>query len=250
MLQATEAIHAAPTLDDVWRALIGYADVLDADLVSYHHHAPDFAGDAERVTLRTHGFPEDWIRHYRSKRQHLTDPITQVFATRIRPMRWSEVDRIVKLTPAQADYLASLRGWLKGDGLGLPAFGPGGRHGYVGIGRSTRSIDDWCKVTRHLLHWVVECFHLRWCELVLTNLPRDFTLTAREQAILNGLSLGMDDEVMCGLVGASLDSVQRSIRQVLRKMGVTDRPSAVLRGIGAGLLDPGTIVTGTDAKSP
>lgn len=230
----------AKTHDDLWDVMVAYVTDIGADLLSYHHHAPHFAPDYENVSVHTHGFTDSWVEKYRASKLYLTDPITQIFTTRMRPMKWSEIDSLVQLTPAQSEYLISLREWMTGDGVGIPVFGPSGRSGYVGIGCSHAPFANWDRVQDHRVHWVAESFHIRWCEMVLMNLPRDFTLDKKEIRILEGLSLGVQDEVICGIVGSQLDSVRLSIRKIMRKMGVSDRPSAVLRGIGAGLIEPKT----------
>lgn len=242
-LRALENFIGSNTHDDLWDVMVTYATDIGADLLSYHHHAPHFAPDHGNVSVRIHGFPNAWVEKYRSSKLHLTDPITQIFATRMRPMKWSEVDSLVQLTPAQTEYLESLRDWMTGDGVGIPVFGPSGRSGYVGLGCSHTSFENWGRVQYHRAHWVAESFHIRWCELVLMSLPHDFTLDRKEVRILESLSRGVQDEVICGLVGAQLDSVRQSIRKIMRKMGVSDRPSAILRGIGAGLIEPKTAPT-------
>jgi len=78
--------------------------------------------------------------------------------------------------------------------------------------------------------------------MCIRDRPKDFTLTERELRILTSLGHGISDEVICGIVGASMDSVQQSIRKIMTKMGVSDRPSAVLRATGAGLLDPDNVI--------
>ena len=229
-------------MDALWAVFIEFANSMDMDLLSYHHQSPAFAPSHDNVVFRTHGFPDGWVDHYVQKRQHQTDPITQVFSTRVRPMLWSEVDKIVPLTPPQTAYLNDLRSWLKGDGLGLPAFGPGGRLGYIGIGRTDRNLEDLSASNLNRIHWTAQNFHMRWCEIALLQMPKDFTLTERELRILKSMGHGNSDEVICGIVGASKDSVKQSIRKIMSKMGVSDRPSAVLRGVGAGLLNPASVV--------
>ena len=242
VLKTLDGFLNADNFDALWNAFIAFADSMEMDLLSYHHQSPGHAPHHDNIVFRTHGYPEGWVEGYVSKRQHITDPITHVFSTRVRPMLWSEVDKIVPLTPPQAAYLNDLRSWLKGDGLGLPAFGPGGRLGYIGIGRTDRDLDDLSTSNLNRIHWTAQNFHMRWCEIALLKMPKDFTLTPRELLVLESLARGTSDEIICGVVGASIDSVRQSIRNIMKKMGVSDRPSAILRGVGSGLLDRETVV--------
>ncbi len=225
------------TVDDLWTVMIDYGASMGTDILSYHHTAPDIVSGRPNISVLTNGFPDFWTAKYTKSKLHRTDPILNVFLGRLRPMRWSEIDNFVALSPAQMEYLTALRSWLKGDGFGFPVFGPSGRNGYIGIGSSVSTLADWDFTTMNSAHWVVQSFHVRYCELTLMHATKDFTLNERELLVLECLSQGTSDEFICAVVSASLDSVHQSVRSILRKMDVTDRPSAILRGIGAGLID-------------
>ena len=239
-LAALEALEAVGTEAEAFGALASYAEALGADLVSYHYRPPPLF-DAEPPTeVLARGFPDAWVARYREERLHRTDPITSLAATRTRPFLWSRVEAIAgDLAPEQADYLAQLRAWLSpGDGLAVPAFGPSGQHGYFGIG-STRGIDyGWTPVQVRLVQGVCEAMHLRVCELRLQGLPPDgLSLSARETEILRGLASGRADWLIGGLVGLDAEGVRGRIRSLMRDLGVSDRPSLVLRARSLGLVD-------------
>lgn len=241
-LKALAQFNLVDDFDALWSALKTYASDLGVDLLSYNHRAPEFAPDHENVTFLTHGFPDDWGQRYASEKLHLTDPVAQMLSHSIRPARWSDIGRHSPISPKQQAYIDEVRAWMTGEGYGMPTFGPSGRQGYVGFGSSHHDLSHWGPLAMNRIQWVAQSFHLRWCELVLLNLPQDFQLDERELNILKSMSLGMSDEIMCGVIGAQVESVRRSIRNILKKMGVSDRPSAILRGMGAGLLDAETSV--------
>ena len=235
-LGALNSFTDAPDTEALWQALITYVHTVGANLLSYHHQTHDSASIHKNVTVYTHGYPAGWVEHYIEKKQHLTDPLTQVYANRIHPTRWSDLESLVPLKPAQIEYLEGARKWMKGDGFGIPVFGPRARNGYVGIGNTQDNLEDWDALKLHRLRWVMGSFHVRWCEIVLMGLPADFTLDGKEMRVLTCLSKGMSEEDICGVMSASLESVQRLIRSLFEKMDVSDKASAVLRGVGAGLL--------------
>lgn len=239
-MSAISAFLTAESQDELWVMLIDYIEALGANVLSYHHQLGNVSNEPSNVTIRTHGYPEGWISQFIENRQHLTDPISQIFGTRIRPMRWSEISQLVPLSKAQLECFDKFRSWCQGDGFGFPVFGPGGRFGYVGVGHGDKTLDDFGVIKVNRIQWVLQNFHIRWCEQVLMNLPHDFTLNARELKILQSISNGSSDEIICGIVGAPLDSVRISIRQMMKKMGVTDRSSAIIRGIGVGLIKDNT----------
>ena len=231
------ALDGARTETDAFDTLVAYAKGLGADLVSYHHIAPPFSSRHENFSLLSKGFPEDWVRQYREQKLHRVDPITSFAAYQTRPVLWSQVPDRVRLTDEQHNYMTLLNSWLSpGDGLAIPAFGPSGRHGYVGIGRRT-PIDHWTPPQVRMVQAVCESFHLRFCELRLAGLDKDFELTERELRILTGMAKGWTDPMIGAQVGLRPDAVRAAMRQILEKMAVSDRPSAVLRAKALGLVE-------------
>ena len=236
-LEAITAIDAAVSEADVFRCLVDYARNLGAEMVSYHHMAPPLAPGHERINLLSDGFPEGWVATYREEKYHRIDPITSYAQTRTRPILWSEVGRDIPVADEQQAYLDALWEWLSpGDGLAIPLFGPGGRHGYVGMG-TQHALEPWNAVQVRVAQMVCEAFHLRYTELRLAALPQDFELTERELAVLRLLADGHPDWMISALSGATPDAVPTLIAGVLSKMGVTDRASAIVRARGLGLVE-------------
>lgn len=236
------ALGAAKDVDATFEVLSDYADLLGADLVSYHHIAPPFVRATgkphrENFNLIARGFPDDWLEAYESEKLHRIDPITSYAAYQTRPFLWSSIRDRVRLTPEQESYLERLFSWLSpGDGMAVPAFGPSGRHGYVGIGR-TQPIKPWSEAQQRMVQAICESFHLRICELRLAGMEKDFELTEREVDILSGMAQGWSDPMIGAIVNISSDSLNPSIQRILDKMSVTDRPSAVLRAKALRLVD-------------
>ena len=245
---AKAAVRTFAALDDTdteggaFDVLCGYAAGFGADLVSYHHIAPPFVrGDGEaareNMTLLSRGFPDEWVEEYRRDKLHRIDPITAFAAYQTRPVQWSVVPSLTRLSPEQQNYMDRLYSWLSpGDGMAVPLFGPSGRHGYVGIGR-TRPEAPWSAAQRRTVQAVCESFHLRFCEIRLRGLDKDFELTEREARILQGMSHGWTDPMIGATVGLRPDPLSSAIARLLAKMGVLDRPSAVLRARGLGLVE-------------
>ena len=236
------ALDTANSEADAFDILVDYACAMGAELVSYHHVAPPFArpdGEParENLTLLARGFPESWVEQYRTRKLHRIDPITSFAAYQTRPVRWSVIPQRVTLTPAQKGYLDDLYAWLApGDGMAVPLFGPSGRHGYAGIGRTSPEA-PWSAAQERTVQAVCEAFHLRFCEIRLAGLDKDFELTEREARILSAMSRGWSDPMIGATVGLRPDPLRSAIKRLLIKMGVLDRPSAVLRARALGLTD-------------
>lgn len=230
------ALEGAATESDAFAVLVDYAAAMGADLVSYHHIAPAFAAQRENFTLLSHGFPQDWVDLYEMRRYHRIDPITSYAAYQTRPVLWSHVPERVAMSAEQVEFIDSLQSWLApGDGMAVPAFGPSGRNGYFGIGRQA-PWSAWSGAQIRTVQAICESFHLRFCELRLSGLGQDFELSERELTIVRGMSAGWTDPTIGATVNLRPEALGSAIAHVLQKMGVSDRPSAVLRARGLGLV--------------
>lgn len=240
-IEAFGAIEAAQSEDELFEVLVDYAKGFDAELVSYHHVVPSPKGfqisdAAERRNFYARGFPDVWVKAYRERGYHRIDPITSFAAYQTRPIRWSQVTDRIAVTPEQREYLDVLWSWLSpGDGMAVPLFGPSGRHGYIGMG-STRPLAHWEGHRVRIVGGVCESFHLRFCELRLAGLPMDFELTERELEVLGLMARGHADWLIGAVTGAAPERVEALVESILTKMGVIDRPSALIRARGLGLI--------------
>ena len=230
-------LEAVTTEAEAFEVLRGYGEELGADLVSYHHLPPPTRRGEETPTVMSAGFPSAWVRNYRENNYHRIDPVVSYATYQTRPFLVSSIGDLVDLTTEQARYVRELFAWLTpGDGSIIPVFGPSGRHGYVGMG-SREAITPWESMRIRTVQAVCESFHLRFCELRLRGLPKDFELTERESDILAFMARGHADWIIGGLVGAKTDYVRMTVANILDKMNVTDRPSAILRAKGLGLIE-------------
>lgn len=236
LLNVDLKFEKATTLDELWVLFLEFTQTLRADLVSYHHFGHEFAPHYKNETVHVEGFPEFWTQHYINDNLVDFDPIILTSRLRIRPFWWLDIYKLTALTPRQKEYMEELTAWMKGDGLAIPVFGPSARHGYFGVG-CQNTPRHWDKTHQKRLHFICESFHLRYCEIRLTTMKNDFTLTKKERFILENMAFGRSDSMICGLTGLQLHAVQGAIHRILKKMQVTDRPSAILRGVGCGLIE-------------
>jgi DNA-binding CsgD family transcriptional regulator len=234
-------IEAASSEAAAFSGLVKFASAIGGDLISYHHLDPastqeKATGDKE-FSLFSHGFPDEWVKTYRSTNYHLIDPITAYAAYQTRPVLWSDVPRRVNLTGEQKAYIDHLYRWLSpGDGFAIPLFGPSGRHGYGSLGWRT-PIPSWDDVTQRIIQSVFESFHLRICELRLTALHHKVNLNKKQIEVLRNIRLGLTDAMICERLNIRSEELKILIRRIMAKMDVSDRPSAILRAEALGLFE-------------
>jgi DNA-binding NarL/FixJ family response regulator len=122
-----------------------------------------------------------------------------------------------------------------GDGYAMPVFGPMHCHGTVSIGRAVNpEVLDTAPVAE--LHMVAQAAHMRLCALMPDLQGPEKRLSAREQEILDWVARGKSNNDIASIVGLSTGTVDTYLRRIYDKLGVSDRTSAAVRGVGMGLI--------------
>ena len=86
------------------------------------------------------------------------------------------------------------------------------------------------------LRWGCQAMHLRYCELLVPTLGKTPSLSAREAEVLTWAARGKSNAAIGEILGISAHTVDAHLRRVYLKLGVFDRMSAALRGLGFGLI--------------
>ena len=139
----------------------------------------------------------------------------------------------------EREHLDAYRAAGVRNGLGLQAFGPKGRNGIFAIDLAA-DVRRLAPEAMARLRWACQAMHLRYCELLLRELGEVPVLSSREAEVLTWVAHGKTNAGIGEILGISAHTVDAHLRRVYLKLGVTDRISAALRGLGFGLisLDP------------
>jgi len=205
-------------------------------MASYIHYPPVGARDFDgQIRIGEAGYPEAWRRTYLKERLHLSDPLARRAMNFTRPYFWSEIPDLPDLTQEERDYIALVAREKLGEGMGVPVFGPAGRNGYcaLGFGTAERPLDD--EILE--LHAACQMGHLAYCRLLLRDLPRETSLSAREKEILRWVARGRTNTQIADVLHLSRNTVETYIRRCFEKLDVNDRVSAALRGMALGMVD-------------
>ncbi|MEJ6394464.1 LuxR family transcriptional regulator [Gymnodinialimonas sp. 2305UL16-5] len=224
---------------DLWHIMLDYLHGEGVKMASYHLVTPD----AEQVAVATDGYPEEWTCKYIEEKLVLVDPIPELASKLARPFYWHEIrDLVPTSSPAANRYLRAREDAKFGDGLAFYVFGPALRNAYVGLGFGVDRIElPPAKVFE--LQCVAQAGHLRVCDL--TPLPDEApVLTKREAEILGWAARGKSNAVISGILQISAHTVDTHMRNIYSKLDVTDRTSAVLRGVGQGIIQYPKTTTG------
>lgn len=237
--ETLERIRKASSQAALWEVMLDFMHGEGVTMGSYHF--VDSA--AATVKVAANGFPEEWICEYLDQKLALIDPIPALAARMARPFYWHEIQDLVPKSAQTDAYVQRMEASGLGDGLAFYVFGPGLRNAYVGLGFGEDKVDLAPeKIFR--LQCVAQAGHLRMCELTDTDEVND-TLSRREQEVLAWIAKGKSNSVIAEILEMSPHTVDAHVRNIYRKLHVTDRTSAALRGVGSGVLQYPDIDTAT-----
>ena len=123
------------------------------------------------------------------------------------------------------------------DGFALPTYGPGARTGFVGLPAGPEA--SLSEETAACAHAIAQMSFLRYCELIDEQVEVDVRLSERELDVVYWIAMGKSNSVIAEILGISAETVDSYVRRAFRKLGVSDRTSAVLHSVLAGHLYTG-----------
>jgi LuxR family transcriptional regulator/LuxR family quorum-sensing system transcriptional regulator CciR len=232
-------IERVTRLEDVWKRLVVFARGCGVVRIGYHHLPPPGAPDAGQHRIENEGFSAPLLEQYLEARMSGIAVMAQALQNSVRPVYLEDLDMMAPAGTREREHLDAYRAAGVANGLGLQAFGPKGRNGIFAI--------DLAPQVRRLapevmagLRWACQSMHLRYCELLLRELGEVPVLSSREAEVLTWVAYGKTNASIGEILGISAHTVDAHLRRVYLKLGVTDRISAALRGLGFGLisLDP------------
>ncbi|MEW9855415.1 helix-turn-helix transcriptional regulator [Novosphingobium sp. M1R2S20] len=180
--------------------------------------------------------PAQWSQAY-PERLRFEDPLPDVALRIGRPLRWSEARQVEPSGRQQAAFYSFAAELGFEEGLALPTYGPGARTGFVGLPApdGLRATDE----TVANAHAVAQMSFLRYCELIDSMKSSDVHLSERELDVVYWIAMGKSNSVIAEILGISAETVDSYVRRAFRKLGVSDRTSAVLHSVLAGHLYTG-----------
>ncbi len=220
---------------ELWKLVTEFIDGSEVERVIYHHLPPIGAPDGGTIDIAAHGVPDDMLHRYIDDRLYRENPLLLHALGSVEPFYFDEIGTHAELTRGQRAFLDAVDEVDFLRGLGVQVFGPNGRNGYCGLGfQSGVTRLDPARVRS--LQWVCQLGHLRYCSLLLPAMGPAPQLSGREAQVLGWVARGKSNAVIGEILGISGHTVDAHLRRVYLKLGVFDRVSAALRGVGYGLI--------------
>ena len=180
------------------------------------------------------GFPLEWEKAYRDAPRG-SDPLPDIALRIGKAFRWGRLPEGFVLQPSEVAYLKSLQAWGMADGIGIPAYGSAARVGFVGLGCPKRP-GGFETADMEMLRIAAETSYLRYCELIVAEADEMPRLSSRELDVLHWMAQGKSNAAIARQLELSQETVDTYVRRIFSKLDVSDRTSAVVKGVTRGLV--------------
>jgi DNA-binding CsgD family transcriptional regulator len=180
------------------------------------------------------GFSPEWEKAYREAPKG-TDLLPCIAMRTGRAFRWGDLPEDIAVHTSEAAYISTLEQWGMSDGIGIPAYGPASRVGFVGLGGPS-SPDGFETADMELLRISAEASYLRYCELIVASVDPMPQLSSRELDVLHWMAKGKSNAAIARALELSQETVDTYVKRIFSKLSVSDRTSAVVKGVTRGLV--------------
>jgi len=187
-------------------------------------------------------YPEDWMQYYLAKGYFAKDPIPKHAFTTTDAYTWEHVVKTCAISPRQRRLMHEAEDARLKSGAAVAIYGPNFEVAGVGIASTVGGVNpsqDTLCVIRALSHQ----FHFAYSQFDLPRAqpPKHVYLTPREKEILSFSAEGKSIPVIAAILSLSAAGVKFHLQNVYRKLDVSTRQTAVVKGIRLGLITPSLV---------
>lgn len=186
-------------------------------------------GPTAPYVLMHRGMPEEWMARYEalSLREH--DPIPVTAFRLAQPVRIADLlDQLSGLSAREREFVEAFETTGMRNGVVIPAYGPHGRPGLVGLVCPTRP-DAVDTLDLPLAGAVAQQAHLRM-ELLRASEPPP-PLSPREREIVKWMSQGKSNADIAAILEITAPTVNTYVQRIYAKLQVRDRVSCVTKAM-------------------
>jgi DNA-binding CsgD family transcriptional regulator len=228
-------IEQARTSDDLHAAIGAIAMELGFDYFALTHHV-DIV-QPRQTTMRLHNYPARWADFFDGNHLAVTDPVHRASHVTSVGFTWSELPRLIAMTPGDRMILALARREGLGEGFTVPAHVPGEARGSCSFAcPAGRALPTRILPLAQLAGaFAFEGARRMWRSKALGAEPRP-VMTDRQRDCLLWVARGKTDWEISRIFGISPETVVRHIKQARERYGVEKRTSLLVRALFDGTI--------------
>ena len=185
--------------------------------------------------IRLHNYPGDWVEYYDSNSLGVSDPVHRASHMTSVGFAWSEIPRMIALTPRDREILARGEGQGIGDGFTVPANVPGESNGSCSFANpaGTPMRGDELPLAHLVGAFGFEAARRLWRirSPITQSLPK---LTDRQRECILWVARGKSDWEISRILGIQHDTVVRHLKQARERYGVGKRTMLAVQALFEG----------------
>lgn len=190
-----------------------------------------------RIDFLERGYPRGWAELYTRKQFYLIDPELGHVARTAQTLQVGRLREIRSMTSEQVEFLEVAEEFGLTDGFLVPAFGRFIQTAWIAF-RQVVNSKVISEVNVAYLEAIAQATHLQYDRITIgerTDLPR---LAPREVSVLQWMSAGKTNGEIATILDIGGPTVATYVQRLYQKLDVSDRASAVAKGLRFGVIHP------------
>jgi LuxR family quorum-sensing system transcriptional regulator CciR len=187
---------------------------------------------AVQPAIRLHNYPGDWVEYYDEHSLGISDPVHRASHVTSVGFAWSEIPRMIAMTPRDHEILA--RGECRGigDGFTVPANVPGESNGSCSFAnpRGKPIREEVLPLAQLVGAFAFEAARKLWRvrSPLIHPVPR---LTDRQRECILWVARGKSDWEISRILGIEHETVMRHLKQARERYGVGKRTMLAVQAL-------------------
>ena len=187
---------------------------------------------AVQPAIRLHNYPPDWVEYHDQNNLGVSDPVHRASHVTSVGFAWSEIPRMIALTPRDHEILARADGKGIGDGFTVPANVPGESNGSCSFANpaGTPIREEDLPLAQLVGAFAFEGARRLWRvrQPIMHPLPR---LTDRQRECILWVARGKSDWEISRILGIEHETVVRHLKQARERYGVGKRTMLAVQAL-------------------
>jgi len=187
---------------------------------------------AVQPAIRLHNYPGDWVEYYDENSLGVSDPVHRASHLTSVGFAWSEIPRMIAMTPRDHEILMRGEGRGIGDGFTVPANVPGESNGSCSFAnpKGTPLREEDLPIAQLVGAFAFEAARKLWRVRALPQppLPR---LTDRQRECILWVARGKSDWEISRILGIQHETVVRHLKQARERYGVGKRTMLAVQAL-------------------
>lgn len=179
-------------------------------------------------------FPPGYLDNYKARQWDRIDPVVQKIHAARGAFRWSDACDPRQMSRAERDFFESCRELGVHSGITIPMRGPARETDLISLSfreRGTPPVDK-----AGYVYMICVQYWLKYCELADGRYPGEAGLTAQEVECLKWCKEGKTNWEIGEILGISQKTVEFHVGNTMKKLGASNRITAVIIGIKSGII--------------